>query len=76
MAEISIQLDETTLKALEARAARRHLTVAGWIKERINAEIKKEWPENYFSVFGSLSDCDLEEPAEIPPNYDAKRESL
>jgi hypothetical protein len=39
-------------------------------------ELKHEWPENYFSLFGSLDEEDLVEPPEIPFEYDSKRENL
>jgi len=76
MAEISIQLDDTILKVLEAKASRRNLSIADWIKERIDDGLNQEWPENYFTVFGSLNDEDLEEASEIPFSQDSHREGL
>lgn len=79
MTEIIIQIDDGTMRLLEKTAAREHLTVSQWIKECILRGLKPEtdqWPEGYFSLFGSLEDEEFEEPPEIPFDYDAKRESL
>ncbi|MCP4156786.1 MAG: hypothetical protein GY757_54230 [bacterium] len=73
MAQISIQLDANTLKALEMSASRNHTSVSNWIKERIRLGLKQEWPENYFSLFGSLDEDDLAEPPEIPFEHEAER---
>ncbi len=76
MTQISIQLDESTLKALESTAERNNTSVSDWIKDRICQELKQEWPENYFSLFGVLDEEDLSEPPEIPFEQEAKREEL
>jgi len=65
MAQVSIQLDVNTLRALETTAARNRTSVSKWIKDRIRIGLKQEWPENYFSLFGSLDEEDLVEPPEI-----------
>ena len=76
MTQISIQLDESTYKALEITAAKSHTSVSKWIEDRIHHELKQEWPKNYFSLFDSLDEDDLSEPPEIPYKYETKREDL
>ncbi len=76
MTQITIQLDDSTFKALETAAVQSHTSVSKWIEKRILQELKHEWPENYFSLFGSLDEDDLVEPPEIPFEYDSKRENL
>ncbi len=76
MTQISIQLDASTLKMLESTAARSHTSVKEWIKDRIYRGLKQEWPEDYFSLFGSLDEEDLYEPSEIPFSYESSREEL
>jgi hypothetical protein len=76
MAQISIQLDARTLKALEIIASRNQTSVSTWIKDRIRIGLKQDWPENYFSLFGSLDEDDLIEPPEIPFEYETQREHL
>lgn len=76
MAQISFQLDARTLKAVEMTAARNHTSVSKWIRDRIRIGLKQEWPENYFSLFGSLEEDDLTEPPEVPFEYEAQREHL
>ena len=66
MAQVNIQLDASTLRALEMAATKHRTSVSKWIKDRIRLGLKQEWPENYFSLFGSLDKDDLVEPPEIP----------
>ena len=76
MAQVSIQLDANTLRALETTAARNRTSVSKWIKDSIRIGLKQEWPEDYFSLFGSLDEEDLVEPPEIPFEYESRREHL
>jgi hypothetical protein len=76
MTQVTIQLDDRAFKALETAAVQSHTSVSKWIEKHIIQELKFEWPENYFSLFGSLDEDDLVEPAEIPFKYDSKRENL
>ena len=76
MAEICIQLDTTTLDALKTTAAKSHTSVSSWIENRIRTGLKQDWPEGYFSLFGSLDEEDLVEPVDIPFNYDSQREDI
>lgn len=76
MAQISVQVDASTLKTLEITAAKSHTTVSKWIEDRIHHELKQEWPKDYFSLFGSLDEDDLSESPEIPFKYETKREDL
>ena len=34
----------------------------------------QDWPEDYFSLFGSLDEDDLSEPPEIRFSYESRRE--
>jgi len=76
MSQISIQLDASTIKMLESTAARSHTSVKQWIKDRIYRGLKQEWPEDYFSLFGSLDEEDLCQPPEIPFSYESSRVEL
>ncbi len=76
MAEITIQLDDGLMSELERQAAGKHLPVPMWIKKLILRGLKQEWPEDYFSLFGSLADTDFSEPAELSFQKDCKRIDL
>ena len=76
MGQISIQLDAATLKLLERTAARNRVSVSKWVKSRIQGGLKQEWPEDYFSVFGTLAEGELSEPPEIPFSYETRREDI
>ncbi len=78
MAQITIEVDSATFNKLKRYATKNHTSISAWIKSRILKVkgLKKEWPEDYFSVFGAINDEDLVEPIEIPFEYDSKRENL
>ncbi len=78
--QITIDIDAKTLNAWQAGARRNRLSLSKWLKKNVptdlETELKEEWPENYFSLFGVLEDDDIQEPAEIPFSEDTIRESL
>jgi hypothetical protein len=76
MAHITIQLDADTLRILKSEASKNHLSVSKWIKKHVLRGLKQKWPEDYFSLFGSLAEDDLVEPQEIPFKYETTKESL
>lgn len=76
MTLITIHLEDSTFKAVETAAVQSRTSVPEWVEKCILQELKHNWPENYFSLFGSLDEDDLVEPSEIPIDYDSKRERL
>lgn len=70
MAQISIQLVPSTMKAPELTAARNNTSLSNWIKDRIRIGLKEEWTEYYFSIFCSLDEDDLTKPPEVPFEYE------
>jgi len=75
MPQLSIYLDEKTRKAVDRAARRARQSVSQWAKERLTRALEDEWPEDYFSVFGSLSEESLPRPS-VDDSDDAPREAL
>ena len=76
MPQISLYIDENTLKKVEKLAKRERKSISKWVGKRIKDSIEKTWPENYFSLFGSISDGQFQRPPELEPGTDRTREDL
>ena len=76
MGQLTIYLDEETLKKIEMAAKREHKSISKWVKSRLEHFLNKGWPEDYFKLFGSLSDEELKRPPQSPFELDHKRSEL
>jgi hypothetical protein len=76
MPQVSLYLDNKTLKAVELKAKARKISVSRYVKEAIEKDIHSHWPEDYFRLFGSVSDPTLRVPQEISFATDRKREDF
>jgi hypothetical protein len=76
MAQLTIYLDDTSIKMIEDAAAREKSSVSGWVKKRLLHSLDDQWPAGYFDVFGSLGESDLKRPPQPDFSADAPRESL
>jgi PHD/YefM family antitoxin component YafN of YafNO toxin-antitoxin module len=56
MPQISLYIDEETLKKIEKAAKREHLSISKWVGNNIRRSFKSEYPENYFDLYGSVKD--------------------
>ena len=76
MAQLTIYLNNETLKKIEAAATEDNLSVSKWVCQKLENTLKHEWPVAYFSLFGALKDSDLHEADEIDFIYDGQREKF
>ena len=76
MAQISIYIDESTLKQIEIAAQKEHDSISKWVKKRLLSSLKTAWPKDYFDLFGALKDTSLKRPVEIKFSKDRKRQTL
>jgi len=76
MPQISLYIDEETLKKIEKAAKREHLSISKWVGNNIQRSLENEYPKDYFYLFGSIKDETM--VAERPADYngDSKREEL
>ncbi len=74
MGQITIYLDDKSLTKVKRAAKLEKSSVSQWAKKRLNAAIDTIWPENYFSVFGSLSDIQFERPDQPSMEHDIPRD--
>lgn len=76
MPQISLYIDEKTLKEVEKAASDEQISMSKWVVKRIQAQLKPTYPDNYASLFGSLSDDQLSRPDQLSFQSDSQRESL
>jgi len=76
MGQITIYMDEETIKKIERAATKEHDSISKWIKKRLVKFLKNEWPEGYFDLFGSIKDDAFKRPSQPDWGRDRKRPSL
>jgi len=76
MAQLTIYMDDDTVKQIEKAAHAEHRSVSKWIKNRIIQFFQKEWAEDFMKTLGSLKDVDLKIAEKVPFDHDRPREEL
>jgi hypothetical protein len=76
VAQLTIYMDDETLDKVERSARLAKVSVSRWVRDRLSSIVEKEWPEGYFDLFASLSDEDIERPAQPILDVDAPRDRL
>jgi hypothetical protein len=76
MPQISLYIDEATLKRVETLAKKEHKSISKWVRIRIKDSLENSWPDNYFSLFGSVADKNFVRPKGLKPKNDVTREKL
>ncbi|RPI77570.1 MAG: hypothetical protein EHM45_08575 [Desulfobacteraceae bacterium] len=76
MPQISLYIDEITLKKVKNVAVRQHVSISKWVAEQIRARVEPVYPVDYESLFGSINDDTFVESQELPFAADANRESI
>lgn len=76
MGQLSIYIDDETLKKVEEAAKDQNISVSKWITGRIKSSFKTNWDDNFFNLFGSIKDDSFKIPEELSFDHDSKRESL
>lgn len=75
MAQITIYIDDETLKQIEQAANRENDSISKWVKKRLVSSLKKSWPKDYADLFGALQDDSFSRPDQQIAS-DRKRHSL
>ena len=77
MPQITLYMDRDTLKKLEIAVQIENTSISKWVKNKVVEALSKQtWPNDYFSLFGSLAGSDLERPQQPLLSKDAKRKRL
>jgi hypothetical protein len=76
MAQISIYIDDRTLKQIEMAAEKEHDSVSKWVKKRLVSSLKQVWPKDYFDLWGALKEAPFKRPPQIKFSKDRRRQAL
>jgi len=76
MPQISLYIDESTLRKVEGAAARQHVSISKWVAEQIRAKVEPVFPKNFESLFGSIPDESFSRPVDLNPGSDSGREQF
>jgi hypothetical protein len=76
MPQISLYIDETTLKKVENAALRQHVSISKWVAEQIRTRIEPAYPAHFEELFGSITDDSFTRRKEPPFSSDIKRKGF
>lgn len=76
MPQISLYIDKSTLKKVETLAKKEKKSISKWVRLRIKKSMDKTWPDDFFSLFGSVTDKKFVRPDELELKIDVPREKL
>lgn len=76
MSQLTIYLDEASMKDVKKSAKRENISVSLWARRRLSEAIRHTWPRDYFELFGALRDSDLTRPPQGDLTADSPRKSL
>lgn len=62
MPQISLYIDESTLKKVEHAAARQHTSLSKWVIEQLKTKLDPVYPAQYEDLFGSVNDTSFSRP--------------
>lgn len=76
MPQISLYIDEPTLKKVEDAASREHISISKWVADQLRSRLDPSYPAGYDELFGSVTDSSFARPKEIEFSHDVKREPI
>ena len=76
MPQLSLYIDEETLKRIEAGADAENLSLSKYVVKKIKQSIRDRWPENFSQLYGSIQDETFDIPGEKDFSEDSRREDL
>lgn len=76
MPQISLYVDEETLRKVESAAKRQHVSISKWVSEQIRSKIEPVYPLGFEDLFGSLAEDDLVRPDQGAFEKDSQREAF
>jgi hypothetical protein len=76
MPQISLYIDEETLRKVEIAAKREHVSISKWVSEQIRSKVDPVYPKGFEELFGSVHGDDLNRPVQESFSHDASRETF
>ena len=76
MPQISLYIDEITLKKVEDAARKNHVSISKWVAQQIREKISPSYPDGFEDLFGSVGDDSIFRPGQPIHEVDSKRENF
>jgi hypothetical protein len=76
MPQLSLYIDRETLKKIDKSAKLEHTSISKWVGKSIRKFLNEEYPADYFTLFGSISDPSLKVQKSVSFSDDSKREVI
>ncbi|TGK79280.1 toxin-antitoxin system, antitoxin component [Leptospira noumeaensis] len=76
MPQLSLYIDQDTLKKIELAAKKEKVSISQWVKGKLQSSFEKKWPENFFQLYGSIEDNSFNKPDFLDFKNDNKREAF
>jgi len=76
MPQLTVYIDEETLKKVQIAARNEHNSISKWVKNKLTEALVNTWPKDFFNLFGSLAEEEIERPEQLSMENDAIREIL
>ena len=56
MPQVSLYIDENTLKRIEVAAKTERVSLSKYVSRKLRASLDDQWPEHFDKLFGAISD--------------------
>ena len=76
MPQLSLYIDENTLKKIELAAKIEKISISKLVVKKLNESFQDKWPENFEKLFGSITDKKFDVPERMTSENDLKREEF
>ena len=76
MPQISLYIDDKTLKKVQNAAKQSHTSISKWVAEQLKMKVDPSYPAHFEELFGSIQDSTFVEPEEMHVSADLPRETL
>ncbi len=76
MPQISLYIDEKTLRKIENAALRQNVSISKWVAEQIRSKVDPVYPLNFEKLVGSIDDESFIRPTEQNFKSDSQRLEL
>ena len=73
MPQVSLYIDKITLEKIEKLARKNKTSISKWVGNNLKKIIQDDYPEDFFTLFGSLQDNTFKEPEELSFEKDTRR---
>jgi len=76
MPQVSLYIDKETLTKIEHLAQKNHTSISRWVGNNLKRLIKDDYPDDFFTLFGSITDETFVRPDSLAFSNDGRREKI